>query len=432
MKVFTASINLTLRTTKTLSDGTHPIMLRAAWNGTKEVSTHFSCNIKDWDKKNQCLKKTFPNASAINGILQKLKAEAIERRTRFEASGEPYTAAMLLAPSTVEIAPLKRYKEVMEAYISERGLRYNTARRHRSVYNRLKGFYGRDIDLAQITESDMRRLCDTLRRDMRDGSVKSALANIAAVCNYGVEKGVMGRNPFAKFNFSKSLGTSAKNGYIHYKTTKVMKDILMEKLREDELLMMDRLHPYFPLWLFIACYTMQGLAPVDMALIPRKDFVERNINGRNYYCVDLKRSKTGVPVKVRVPSNDFSDMLLRPLMHLHRSHWLFPILDGLTREDDNKKIMNRISYVMSDVNRKIKKVFGMVNMHIQRNHLDVPEIPPHMTFYCVRHSFAQSYLTKGGNPIALATLMGRDIDGISTYVEQLSEESDLAKAVSIL
>lgn len=431
MKVFTASINLTLRTTKTLSDGTHPIMLRAAWNGTKEVSTHFSCNLKDWDKKNQCLKKTFPNASAINGILHKLKAEAIERRTRFEASGEPYTAAMLLAPSNTEIAPLKRYKEVMEAYIKDRGLRYNTQRRYRSTYNRIKDFYGRDIDLAQITESDMRRFAESLSKQMKEGSIKSTLASVQAVCNYGVEKSVIKKNPFDKFNFGKSLKTSTKSGYIHYKTIEVMKHILMERIKDNPMLMLNRTSTDFPLWLFIACYTMQGLAPVDLAKIRRRDFEERNINGKNYYCVDLKRSKTGVPVKVRVPSNDFSDALLRPLMHIHRSHWLFPILDGI-EEGDSDRISNRISYVMSEVNSKLKKVFGMVNMYIQKNKIDVPEIPPHMTFYCVRHSFSQSFLTKGGNPLALATLLGRDIDGISTYIEQLSEEADLTDAISIM
>ena len=42
------------------------------------------------------------------------------------------------------------------------------------------------------------------------------------------------------------------------------------------------------------------------------------------------------------------------------------------------------------------------------------------------------YLQKGGNVLALATLLGRSINSISVYVKQLNEEKDLADAISII
>ena len=432
MKVYTASINLTLRTTKTLSDGTHPIMLRAAWNGTKEVSTHFSCNEKDWDKKSQCLKKTFPNYAAINGILHHLKAEAIERRTRFEASGEPYTAAMILAPSDKEIVPLKRYNEVMEAMIEDNHLSYNTARRHRSTASKLEAFVGHTVECAELRETDFRRFADRQKKDgLSDGTIRANLSCIQAVLSYAVEKKVITVNPLMNWNYAKKLRTPIKNGYIHYTTLAFMKKYMKSILKENENIMFDKKDKHYPLWLFMTCILMQGLAPVDMFKLERSQMTVKHINGRNYYAIDTKRSKTSVPVKIRILQDDYSDAMIRPLMHINRSHWLIPLLDGIDANDE-KKIMNRISYELSEVNKGLKLCFGEINMEIQSRHLKVPHIDDGLSFYAARHSYAMAFMSQGGSPIALATLLGRSVDSLSAYVEQLTAEEDLVNAVSIM
>ena len=61
MKVSIAVVKLVLRTNKTLADGTHPIMLRVSFNGMKERSCGYSCPEKFWDKKNEMVKRGFPN-----------------------------------------------------------------------------------------------------------------------------------------------------------------------------------------------------------------------------------------------------------------------------------------------------------------------------------------------------------------------------------
>ena len=55
-----------------------------------------------------------------------------------------------------------------------------------------------------------------------------------------------------------------------------------------------------------------------------------------------------------------------------------------------------------------------------------------MKFYSYRHSFATAYMAKGGNPMALATLMGRSVNTLSVYVQQLSEQDELVEAVSVM
>ena len=78
MKVSIAVIKLVLRTNKTLADGSHPIMLRVSFNGMKERSSGYSCTEKYWSKKDECVKKGFPNYAIINHEIQKMKNEACQ------------------------------------------------------------------------------------------------------------------------------------------------------------------------------------------------------------------------------------------------------------------------------------------------------------------------------------------------------------------
>ena len=71
MKVSIAVIKLILRTNKVLADGTHPIMLRVSFNGMKERATGYSCDIRHWDKRNECVKKGYPNFVLVNAELKK-------------------------------------------------------------------------------------------------------------------------------------------------------------------------------------------------------------------------------------------------------------------------------------------------------------------------------------------------------------------------
>jgi hypothetical protein len=43
-----------------------------------------------------------------------------------------------------------------------------------------------------------------------------------------------------------------------------------------------------------------------------------------------------------------------------------------------------------------------------------------------------AYMSKGGSPMALATLLGRSPNTLAQYIKELEEEGDLIEAVSIL
>lgn len=60
-KTSLARIRLYLKLGKVLADDSSPIMLMCSFNGRKEVSTGCSCTEKYWSKKDECIKKGYPN-----------------------------------------------------------------------------------------------------------------------------------------------------------------------------------------------------------------------------------------------------------------------------------------------------------------------------------------------------------------------------------
>ena len=116
--------------------------------------------------------------------------------------------------------------------------------------------------------------------------------------------------------------------------------------------------------------------------------------------------------------------------------WLFPVLKGLNADANNEKRQRRISNTMSALSPKLKDWFKVVNEKVVQHNVEtndnIPLIPNGCTLYAARHTFAMAYMAKGGSPIALATLMGRSANNLGQYITQLTEESDLVDAVSVI
>lgn len=82
MRTKIAIIRLVLRTNKVLSTGEYPIMLRCSFHGMKEISTGYSCSLKYWNKKEECILKGYPSYMVINHELKKMKDKAIHGSIR--------------------------------------------------------------------------------------------------------------------------------------------------------------------------------------------------------------------------------------------------------------------------------------------------------------------------------------------------------------
>lgn len=444
MKTSTPTIKLVLRTSKKLSDGTSPIMFRAFWKGTKEKSSGFSALQRDWDFKRECLKKSAQNSAAINLELLKLKNKYIENAASLEALGEPFSVSDIFSYAKSKISDSRRYITLMERYMEARQLRYVTRLSHISTANALKKFFGRDVVLSDLTEENMRRFAASLKTS--DGSKRQRLGAVGAVCSYAVELGLMNASshPFRNWKWSRTLAKAHSTLYIHSRSMEFVKDYLLEKISVQT---SERRWRYtngatdvftkiysrdFAILLYYTMYLLQGLAPKDMALLKKRDVKTIIVRGDEYFSIDTRRSKTNVGVKIRKRKNGTALQILGGFLLFNASEYFLPILNKIEIEVDE-----RIRNVGKYVNHYLKEHWRIINERIVKHNVEnddtVPLIDENCTLYSARHSFAMAYIKNpNATPIALATLMGRSVNTLGTYLQELSEEDDLIDAVSVM
>lgn len=460
MKTSIATIHFYLKTSKTLSDGSHPIMLRVCFHGFKDISSHYSCTLKYWDKKNECIKKGYPNYLASNIELNKLKSRIIARRDDYIHKGIDYTPSMLLSSDEPKKGISKVVSELIVHYCQEKELRNSTCISWKYSSSLIEQF-SKGCIVSDIDEGWCKRYAKWMQdRGMKEGSIRTRLGHIACIYRYGAKKGLcdMRVYPFKDWVYTQKFKLSERIEYIDLRSVDVIKEYFLSQVIKMNGMntfsyinegYVDYRNPLFVVYFWLLGYCLQGLSPIDICLLKKSDFNLKEINGEYYYSIDTSRMKTNKGVKIRIKVNTIYTQVMISRMLMERGgwevpilrdtvddEWFLPILHGL-KGDDIDKCKSRVKSIFSYwLNPNLSSVWVDVNRLITKKNyecgLNIPLIDVNCTYYSYRHSFAQMYLQKGGNVLALATLLGRSINSISVYVKQLNEEKDLADAISII
>lgn len=437
MKVSIAVIKLVLRTNKVLSDGSHPIMLRCSFNGMKERSTGYSCLPRYWDKRQECVKKGYPNFVMVNAELKKLKDEAISRRDRFIASNEVYTPSMILSRDEVRNAVTNDFRGLIQRYIDEKGLESKTIEKWWVVYRSVKEYSGRDdLLINEVNEAFCRKYCRWLEdRGMASGSIKSYMGKVVALLHYGVSLGLIDRYPLDGWKYHKDYRESKSELYIHSRTLDVMMELFLDELiirngdrwayREGVTDMLMDIHSeLYSHYLYMIGIWMKGIAPVDISLLKKRDIKVVDIKGKSYYAIDGSRSKTGMLFKVRVLQNCLeSNVLIRTmLMFNDGTDYFLPTLKGYVGKDIKKRINNIYTYH----GEHLVKWFQRINEEVVRRNVEngdnIPLIDLECRYYSYRHSFIMKELQKSTvNLLALAQTVGKSATTLHQYISYLGD-----------
>lgn len=447
MKVSIAVVKLFLRTSKVLADGSHPIMLKCSFNGTKEISTGYSCTLKHWDKRNEVVKKGFPNYLNINAIISKMKQEAIARRDEFERTKTPYTPEMVLKPKEVVVVKQTSLFSLIARHCDT--LSPTTAKTWKSFSKDfLKYLEKDDIEMSEISLDVVKGYAKYLEgKKMKDSTIKMTLAKLAAILRIGVEEGLIKENPFKRWNYGKTYKLSANELYIDKNGIDVLKEMLLERLvvRNGnmwhyadgvELDLIDRKSDLFVLAFYILGYCFQGLAPIDLCQLRVADMLVEEVNGIKYYVWNVKRQKTKVAVKIMVSQKNFvANVIVKTLLMFRNGEYLLPVLDGV--ENDRLKIYKKVSNWLSNHSDQLREWFKKANERIIQSNVDnktnLALINEKCTFYTYRSSFAMAFMQNGGNLIQLCTLLGRGVNAsLKSYVRQLKAKEDVAASVNIM
>ena len=450
MKVHSAVVKLVLRTNKTLADGTHPIMLRVSYGGTKEVSTHCSCKKNEWDAKNMQVKKNVRNWAVINSNLRDVLRYYQDARDALEALKTPYTASMVLEwnPDKDKKAKSSKLMEIEKEYEAENALSAQTIPNRRSVVRLIERHYGREVDIVELTTEKVAAIIrDEVKNGRSEGYLKQVYRIVNSLIKFAIKNGYKVTELDSKVG--KRLAEGHSLSYVHRRSIEYIKEYLLDEVtirrgggwryRDDRVPELLNPHsPLFSIYLWLFSYLFQGLAPIDCALLKTSNLRSIIVGEHSYWAIDLARSKTRHSVKIRVRKEGvFNLVMVNTMLMFRNSEYLLPILDGIEATDSKKvrgRLCYRLTFLRPLLKAELKKVNDRIILHNVEHSDDVPIVDVNkVNFYAARHSYAMAYIhSPNASPIALATLLGRSVNTLGTYIHQLTEESDITAAADVL
>jgi hypothetical protein len=448
-KISSASIRLVLKKNRSNALNENPVYIVVCFNGRKEKATGISCRVKDWDSKREVVKSTNSNSIVFNKILNDLKQKIINRRNEFEYIGKRYNPAMLLEDSIQELsANDNEYRVIYKRYLIEMASSDNTIKLYDYTYKVLKKYFGKeDFIINDVSLANIKKLIKSL--DLGDNSIRGICGRVAAVWNYAIRKGIVDIKdyPFRDFVYSQKYKKENRTYYLEKCNLIKLRDYFFNCCLdisgelfsykagiEDRL--MKRSSKEFALMYFLMLFISNGSSPIDIALLKVDNCSRVNIDGVDYWKIEFKRKKTGRGVTCLLERNIITMVCFEHYLGtaFMRGNYIYPILkDGMS----DKQITNAIAKFTGYVSKNLKVICQEINQATIKENvekgLEQPLIETeYMTLYVARHTKANDYLSHPGATIhGLATLMGRSVSGLDTYVHMIRNDRDLAAAESL-
>lgn len=452
MKTEKAVIKFALRAEEN-KDRTHNIVLRVQWQGKRKDKTITSCFKEQWDETHKRLKtkvngKFNKGAIVTNELLNTTYNKVVAIRDGFILNNTPYTADDIINALKKD----EKHKEkavnindIMQEYISENRFSYNTLQSYEYNTKVFCSYFGNNKAIGNITKEDIKGWFNYMDgKDYKVGT-KSLYANgIKTLFMFAQDKGYINNVPFARYGSDK-ISKRWKRESKPKALTIAQYYLLLQYYRTIEKECTKKSNKpysrYFVLLFFLCGVKMQGLAPIDMAQITKRDIIEED---GDRIVLGLHRQKTHKAVNVTI----YKDMANELNVFLQRwndgKDLLFPILDGVNLEDREAIVKKTHRWVLHSSIR-IKNIINSFNVWlssliesngsttveykaqgricsetITKDNVQYYKIGNEITLYSYRHTYATIYLTKGGNVYQLAKDLGRTIANIDEYIGSLN------------
>ena len=476
MKTEKATIRLVLRTNKTLADGTHPIMLRVNWRGKRaEKASGFSCREVNWNPLNDCLKikgkDAIPNAEKINAIIQQEKHKAENVLNTLIIENKAYTAQMIidyLKDDGKGVKYTKDLDDLVAEYITVNRLKVETVQSIQGIIKHFKSYYGKDIiylaDISKANAVGFGRWC--AERGFKNNTIRTHIQKMRALYRYAVNIEAVKDNPFDGIKEGKMYAAENNKQALTKDALELLRYFYSFKMGswckgkvEDKFLVVG--HKIFAINMFFMCYEFQGLALIDLAKLRSDNFVTARVTDKTnrYLEVHTKRSKTRKDVPIAIRFDIFNYALLKPYLdYMKENDFFLPILKK--SDDTDRKILIKMRYATSCINRNLKEVWKEYNewlrdlvdkysdkplpkklckgyfdhklilgRNIKNENIANYMIDERTTLYSARHTFATIFInSEGAKTAELAQLMGRSVSGIDRYIKELMSIEDVLKA----
>lgn len=455
MKTNKATISIGLRRKK-MSGGKSPIVMRVRWQRTQAVMTlPIECVAMEWDEKGQCISALADNHAVGNAIIARFRREAEQARDLFILEDKAYTASSIILAVKKRQRSMRRLVTLRETFSDMIGVSRQkspaTLKTYRNAFvSFLRCFGVKDKPLAEIDADAVQKYLLWLKRNERIRSAntcKEYVEKMSRIFSHAVDRGFSEQNPFRAARVGKKFHRVYKNQSLNEFQRNLLFEYFEERSGEMGFGRMgDKLsRPFskeFALWFYLCGCTMQGLAPIDLALLRWDDMASET---SEVWMFKLRRRKTGQPVDVAVWKSERNMSLLAPCIgrRTEGRQLLFPLMDGIDT-DDAEAVERRENAVISGMASSLKKVWREFNRWIvaraedgfdaclyngdgtvrerkritSGNVIDVL-VDEQFTMYSYRHTFATIFMENGGTAYDLARLLGRTVASIDEYLASL-------------
>lgn len=395
-----ASVNILCYKSKTLADGSHPIMIRVCKDGKKKYhSLGIAIQPCYWDFKKNKPKRNCPNKAHIDRLIADKLKEYARLIIEMNSENKSFTATTLVEKANGIV--VKTVEELFSQHIDylKTNHRQGYALTFQEVYNSLVKYNGHlhiyfsdiDIEWLKCYETWLRG------QGFSENTIGRRFRTLRALYNVAIEKSIVKAEyyPFDVYKVSKLHKATAKRS--------ISKEEIMQVINFRS----DHAYTQLAIDLFSFSYFMGGINFVDMAYLTTSHIVD----GRLVYT----RKKTGK--LIRLPLQPKAVELIEKYKSLD-TRYLFPILSKFHNTEQRQR--NRIHKVITNVNKYLKKVGQEL------------DIPIDLTTYVARHSFATVLKRSGVSTSLICESLGHSSEKVTQIYLDSFENSQIDEAMKNL
>ena len=388
------TIEAVLYTSKTLSNGQHPIMLRLTKNRKRKyISLHISLALQYWDAEKCKPRRNCPDKERIEALIQQKTQELQSQVMDFKTSDKEYTLNTLVEKASRKVVR-QTVGEYLNGYIDRllaekrvgNAKTFQELRTSLTKFCRSLDFYFIDIDAEWL-----KRYEQWLRveRHYSDNSIGIRFRSLRVLYNSAITDGLIKKTdyPFDTFKVSRFKEATAKRSLTKEDIRRIM-DCEVRTLTKYP-------KPFLQLAkdLFLFSYLSCGINLTDILHIRYADIVD----GRLVF----NRQKTG----------ELLSFQLRPAA--------LGLLDEY-RQPTAQQQYGRVQRTNKRINRYLK----LIGEHLH--------LPITLTTYVARHSFATVLKRSGVSTSIISESLGHSSEKITQIYIDSFENSQIDAAMQNL
>lgn len=390
-------ISIILYKSKTLADGSHPLMVRISERKNKKYfSTGLACPAEWWDFDKHTPKRSHPDRKLLEAILAQKKASYHTKLLELESEQRRLSIQQLVQaidePKQVTQGLFPFLSEVCQN-LTQSG-KIGRVRLYKRLYTSLKEFNSnKQLSFTDIDVPFLNRYESFLyKQGLVENSINTYFQVLRALLNKAIQAKKMKREqyPFKDYSLGKFSTLTRKRAI----SKEDLQKIIAFPLDVDSKLQIARDY-------FLFSYYGQGINFRDIANLKWKQITKDRV-----VYTRLKTGKT-MNFKLLPPA---LEILARYKDLTEGEDFVFPILNK-GKHVTPQQIDNRINRILKQVNESLKELGRQA------------EVAIHLTTYVARHTYATVLKQSGISTGVISEALGHKGEQITqTYLKSFSNE----------